>query len=54
MMMMSGVSQRERLHNAWVRLTAFAEFFQRQAVVVVFIHLVEDLVHSFLRRIVVL
>lgn len=47
-------AERERLHDAGVRLRALPELVQGQAVVVVRVHLVEDLVHPLLRRVLVL
>lgn len=39
------VTQREGLDDPGIRLASFAELVERQLVVVVFIHLAEDLVH---------
>jgi len=39
------VTQREGLDDPGIRLAAFAELVERQLVVVVLVHLAEDLVH---------
>ena len=44
----------ERLNNPRVRLAPLPELLEGESVVVVFVHLIEDLVDSFLRSIVVL
>lgn len=51
-----GVSapQAQCLHDPRIRLAALSELLQGQAVVVVLVHLVEDLVHPLLRRVLVL
>lgn len=46
--------QRQRLHNARVGLAALAELLQREPIVMVLVHLVEDLVYAFLRSVLVL
>ena len=50
----SVVAQGQSLDDARIGLAALAEFIQRQLVIVILIHLAEDLVHSSLRRILVL
>lgn len=47
-------AQTERLHDPRVRFAALAELLQREPVVVVLVHLVEDLVDALLRRVLVL
>jgi hypothetical protein len=47
-------TQSQRLHNPRIRLAALPELLQGEAVVVVLVHLVEDLVDSLLGRVLVL
>lgn len=47
-------AKRQRLHDAGIGLAALAELLERELVVMVLIHLVEDLVNAFLRRVLVL
>jgi hypothetical protein len=47
-------TQGQRLHNPGIRLAALPELLQGEAVVVVLVHLVEDLVDSLLGRVLVL
>lgn len=46
-------AQGQRLDNSRIGLATFSKLFQREFVVVVLIHLIEDFVNSFLRRILV-
>lgn len=47
-------AQTESLHDARVRFAALAELLERQPIVVVLVHLVEDLVDALLRCVLVL
>lgn len=46
-------AEAERLHDSWIGFAAVAELLQRQFVVVVFVHLIEDFVDALLWGVVV-